>query len=341
MTVGIVGCGVYVPTQRIKREEYQKAWGYFAPRWLEEKTVADFDEDPITMAVEAAANALRSTSYAASLIDALYFASTSPPYAEKQNAVTVATALGCRNDTAALDISSSTRCGLSAVLSGLDYVESSRGKTCLVVASDAPFGDPSESFDHQLGAGAAALILGRGVTNGAVEGSYSVSIETLGERFRREGHRFTATMELGRYQDVASETAILSCLTGLMKKLGRSPRDYDFLAITGVDPNRGVELGKKLGFEETKMTPSLVLGKIGDAGAASSLLVISKLLEMASFKQRALLCSYGPGSGADALCVVVDGEMKATAGLSLDDYLARKRYVDYPTYLRVRRTFGS
>jgi len=106
LTVGIVGCGVYVPTQRIKREEYQKAWGYFAPRWLEEKTVADFDEDPITMAVEAAANALRSTSYAASLIDALYFASTSPPYAEKQNAVTVATALGCRNDTAALDISS-------------------------------------------------------------------------------------------------------------------------------------------------------------------------------------------------------------------------------------------
>ena len=71
MPVGIVGCGVYIPRLRIKREEYQKAWGYFAPRWLEEKAVVDFDEDPVTMAVEAASNVLRNTGYVASLIDAL------------------------------------------------------------------------------------------------------------------------------------------------------------------------------------------------------------------------------------------------------------------------------
>jgi hydroxymethylglutaryl-CoA synthase len=341
LPVGIFGCGVYVPRQRIKREEYQKAWGYFAPRWLEEKSVLDFDEDAVTMGVEASSNALRNAGYDATLLDAVYFASTSPPYTEKQNATTVATALGCRSDIATLDVSSSTRCGLSAVLSGLDYVESSRGKACLIVASDCPSADPSGPFDHQLGAGAASLILGRGIANGVVEGSHSVMSESLGERFRRDGQRFVATLDLGRYQDAASEGVILSCVKGLMQKLGRSPKDYDFLAIAGVDPGRGGELGKKLGIEETKMAASLVLGKIGDAGAATSLLVLSKVLESSSFKQRALFCAYGPGSGADALSLVVDDEMKAAEGLGLDEYLARKTYIDYPAYLKVRRFFEN
>ena len=339
--MGIIGYGVYIPRQRIKREEYQKAWGYFAARWLEEKAVADFDEDAVTMAVEAASNALRNTGYDASLIDALYFASTSPPYAEKQNATTIATALGCRNDTATMDVTSSPRCGLSALLSCLDYVDSLRGKTSLVVASDSPSGDPSGPFDHQLGSGAAAIILGRGLANGAVEGSISLTSESLGERFRRDGQRFVTTIDLGRYHDAGSEGVILSCVGELMKKLGRSPKDYDFLAILGVDPSRGIELAKKLSFEETQTTSSMVLGKIGDVGAASSLIVLSKLLESASFKQRLLLCAYGPGSGADALSLVVDGEMKAASGLSLDEYLARKSYIDYASYLKIRRFFGA
>lgn len=112
---GIVGCGVYIPRLRIKREEYQKAWAYFAPRWLEEKSVVGFDEDAITMGVEAAANAFRNTKLDVSHVDAAYFASTSPPYSEKQNASTLAAALGCRSDTAALDMTSSAKCGLSAL----------------------------------------------------------------------------------------------------------------------------------------------------------------------------------------------------------------------------------
>jgi hydroxymethylglutaryl-CoA synthase len=338
---GIVGCGVYVPRLRIKREEYQKAWGYFAPRWLEEKSVADFDEDAVTMAVEAGLNALRNTKYDASLIDALYFASTSAPYTEKQNATTVATALACRKDTTTLDVSSSTKCGVSALLSGLDYVGSSRGKTALVVASDCPSGDPIGPFDHQLGAGAAAVIVGRDLVNGLVEGSFSVTSESFGERFRGNGSRFVVGMDLGRYHEATSADAIVSCMKGLMQNMGRSPKDYDFFAILGVDHGRGVELAKKMGFQETKTSLSFSLAKIGDVGAASPLLVLSKLLESSSLKQRILLCSYGAGSGADALSLVVNEEMKTVPGLGLDDYLARKSYIDYPAYLRVRRFLGS
>jgi hydroxymethylglutaryl-CoA synthase len=336
LAVGIIGCGVYIPRLRIKREEYQKAWGYFAPRWLEEKSVPNFDEDPITMGVEAGSNALQNTKLSATHIDAVYFASTSPPYAEKQNASAVATALGCRSDIATLDVTSSTKCGLSALLSGLDFVGAGRGKTGLVVVSDSPLGDPSGSLDQQLGAGAAAIVVGNDLVNGVVEGSFSMTSESLGERFRRGGDRFVAAMDLGRYYEVSSGNVIVSCVAGLMQRLGRAPKDFDFFALLGVDPGMGVELAKKLGIEETKIASSLVLGKIGDAGAASPMLVLSKFLESSSFKQRALLCSYGPGSGADALSLVVDGDMKPAVGLGFDDYLMKKDYVDYSTYVKLR-----
>jgi hydroxymethylglutaryl-CoA synthase len=340
LRTGIVGCGVYIPRLRIKREEYQKAWGYCAPRWLEEKSVAAFDEDAITMGVEAASNAFRSTKLDASHVDAVYFASTSPPYAEKQSASTVAVALGCRNDTATLDFTSSTKSGLSALLSGLDFVASGRGKTSLIVASDTPLGDPSGPLDHQLGAGAAAMIVGRDLINGLMEGSFSVTSESLGERFRRDGHSYVATMDLGRYHEASSDEVILSCVKGLLQRLGRSPKDYDFIALQGIDPARALDLAKKLGFEDTTTKPSIVSGKVGDTGAASPLLALSKLLESSSFKQRILICSYGPGSGADALSIVVDGEIRPVPGIGFDDYMAKKDYIDYSTYLKFRRFLG-
>jgi hydroxymethylglutaryl-CoA synthase len=336
LPTGIIGCGVYIPRLRIKREEYQKAWGYFAPRWIEEKSVAEFDEDAITMGVEAASNALRNTKLEASHIDALYFASTSPPYAEKQNASTIATALGCRSDIGTLDAMSSTKCGLSALLSGLDYVTSGRGKVSMIIASDSPLGSPIGPLEHQFGAAAAAVILGRDPVNGLIEASFSVISESLGERFRRHGEAFVTTVDLGRFHEESSNEVILSCVRGLMQKLGQSPKNYDFFAIQGTDPIRSVELGKKLGFEESKTAPNMLTAKLGDLGAASSLLVLSKLLESSSFKQRVLLCSYGAGAGADAISVVVDAEMKPVAGLGFDDYLERKEYADYSTYLKLR-----
>jgi hydroxymethylglutaryl-CoA synthase len=340
LPTGIVGCGVYIPRLRIKREEYQRAWGYFAPRWLEEKSVVDFDEDAITMGVEAASNAFRNTKLEASSVDAVYFASTSPPYAEKQNASTVAVALGCRNDISALDVTSSTKCGLSALLSGLDFVSSGRGKASLVVAADSPLGDPSGPLEHQLGAGAAAMIVGRDLINALVEGSFSVTSESLGERFRRNGHSFVAAMDLGRYHEMASDDVIISCVKGLMQRLGRSPEDYDFFALQGVDPARTLDLARRIGFEDARTIPSIVSGEVGDTGAASPLLALCKVLESSSFKQRVLVCSYGPGAGADALSIVVDGEMRPAPGTGFNDYLAKKDYIDYPAYLKVRRFLG-
>jgi hydroxymethylglutaryl-CoA synthase len=318
------------------REEYLKTWGYFSPRGIEEKSVPDFDEDPITMSVEAASNALKNSGLEASEMDAVYFASTSPPYAEKQNASTIATALGCRSDTATLDVTCSTRAGVSALLGCLDFVGSERGKVGLVVAGDSPLGDPGAALEHQFGAGAAGMILGRRRAGASIDGSLSIMGESIGERFRRNGDSFVTRVDVGPYHEVMLDEVITSSVRGILGKLARSAKDYDWLVLQGVDDARALELSKRLGFDDTKMTRGTISARVGDTGAASPLLALARILESALPGQRVILCSYGPGSGADAVSFAIEKEMKPTAGLAYDDYLARKEYIDYTTYMKLR-----
>jgi len=339
LQAGIVGCGIYVPRLRIKREEYQRAWGY-SSRWVEEKAVADFDEDTVTMGVEAASNALRNAEVDAAEIDALYFATTSPPYAEKQNAITIAAALGCGSDIATSDFTSSTKSGTSALLSCLDFVNSGRGKVGLAVAADCPLSDPRGIFEHQLGAAAAAMTVGTERVRGLVEGSYSVVSESLGERYRRDGEAYVTAIDLGSYHETVLREVVRSCMEGVMRKLHRSSEDYDYLILEGIDSGKASELSKKLGFADNKITPSIISTKIGDAGAASSLLALSTVLETVLVGQHVILCSYGAGAGADAISLAATAEARPAPGARYEDYLTKKEYIDYTTYTKLRRIMG-
>jgi hydroxymethylglutaryl-CoA synthase len=69
---GIVSCGAYVPLFRLGRG----TTGWESPT---ERAIANYDEDSVTMAVAALRDALRAMDPGG--IDALYFASTTQPYA--------------------------------------------------------------------------------------------------------------------------------------------------------------------------------------------------------------------------------------------------------------------
>ena len=67
---GIVRYGAYVPFFRLSRSAFGAGKG--------ERAVASYDEDAVSMAVEAGREALRG----APEIQGVFFATTSPPYAE-------------------------------------------------------------------------------------------------------------------------------------------------------------------------------------------------------------------------------------------------------------------
>src|SRR4030042_6690381 len=98
---GIVAYGAYIPKYRLSRDLIARAWGSGSPGG--EKAVASFDEDTITMAVEAASDCLASSSTAK--VDGLFFASTTSPYKEKLCASLISTVLDLRRDILTSDFS--------------------------------------------------------------------------------------------------------------------------------------------------------------------------------------------------------------------------------------------
>ncbi len=111
---GIVSYGSYVPYRRLKRAAIAQVLGVAAGKG--ERAVASFDEDSVSMAVEALRDALRGAPGPA--VQALLFATTTPPYAEKLNAAIVGAAAQLPAEIRAADLTGSVRAGLSATAAG-------------------------------------------------------------------------------------------------------------------------------------------------------------------------------------------------------------------------------
>ena len=103
--VGIVSYGSYVPFRRLKRAAIGQVLG--TPGGKGERSVASFDEDSISMAVEATRDALRAN--AGDGVQALYFATTTPPYADKLNAAIIGAASRLPLEIRAADLTGSVR----------------------------------------------------------------------------------------------------------------------------------------------------------------------------------------------------------------------------------------
>ena len=134
--LGISRYGAYVPRLRLDRSLIAEAHRWMAPGLLGQakgsRAFTSWDEDAITMGVEAARDALGHASLDA--IRAVRLASTSLPYADLQNAAILARAIGAPAKVATSDAAGSQRAGTSALLQALKGTEPS-----LVVASDNPF----------------------------------------------------------------------------------------------------------------------------------------------------------------------------------------------------------
>jgi len=151
--VGIISWGAYIPIYRLRRKDIAKVWGL--PDVPGEKAVTNFDEDSITMAVEAAVNCLSDLDR--HQLSGLFFASTTSPYREKQAAAIIASAADLPGGVRAEDFTNSLRSGTIALSSALDAIHAGSSANLLVVASDSRLGKARSRFELELGDGAAAV----------------------------------------------------------------------------------------------------------------------------------------------------------------------------------------
>src|SRR4249920_1136333 len=148
---GILSAGGYVPYRRLARAEIAATFGSGGGKGS--RSVASYDEDTTTMAVEAARLALRSAPDVA--VDTLWFATANPAYLDKNNASAIHAALRLDTQIPAVDFGGALRSGVGALRAALD------GNNCtLVIASDIRGGLPTSADESQGGAGAAAVVVG-------------------------------------------------------------------------------------------------------------------------------------------------------------------------------------
>lgn len=326
--VGITSIGAYIPMYRLDREEIGRFW---RTRGIGgEKAVAGYDEDTVTMAVAAAQDCMGRSD---KKVKGLYFASTSAPYKEKQNAAIIASVVDLDRRCATADFTNSLRAGTTAMKSALDAVKSGSADQVLVTASDYRTGAPKGRFEQLLGDGAAALSIGSSEVIADIEGSYSIFNEFT-DVWRTEADSFVRSGE-GRFiNDVGYSPTMEEAISKLMKTYSLSPGDFSKIVFSASDNRQHADLAKKLGFEASQVQDPL-FSLIGNTGTAGGLLMLIAALEEASPGDRILFANYGDGSDAFILRAT-----QAIAGIQtkpmMKDRLARKRSIDYGTYLHWR-----
>lgn len=334
MTVGIVSYGSYIPRLRIARTEYQKAWGSCGAD-IKEKAVPEFDEDTLTMGIEAAKECLRNSPTVS--IGALAIASTSFPYEEKVMSGTVAAMLDLPERLFSTEHGQSMRAGSEAFITAAQLLGNGNGGQALVIVSDAPRALPKDTIEHGLGAGAAAFVLGTEDIIAEIEYVNSFVSENMGERYRIDGNSFLNDIGVKGFTGIAFNELVTKAIKDVMQHMNRTAADYDFLVVQETDGKRVKSLAKKLGFSEEKVNPGLLYAQTGDTGAASTMLSLAAVLDEAKNGDKILLVSYGSGSGSQAVSFQVIGNPVGNQRLSVRKKLENKKYIDYVQYLKLKR----
>lgn len=333
MTKSIISCGVYLPYLRIKREEYVGALGSCTAA-MREKTVLDIDEDVITMAVEASRDALAGLD--ASRVGAITLASTSFPYQEKALAGTLVEALGLDNNVLTSQHGHSTMCGTEAMLAATGLLEQTEKPYALVVVSDAPVSGPDVDLEHGFGAAACAFVLAKDEPGLEFEGVFAQSGEAMGLRYRLPGETDIRDIGVKTYATLDYNEMVKAAVTGLASKLGRNINEYRHVVLHQADAKTAAALAKKLGCSDEQTREGAVYSHTGDTGACSPLLGLCRVLETAVPGDSMLVCSYGPGSGSQALSFHLQAPLRKS--VSFRAALEQKKYISYIQYLKQKRS---
>lgn len=284
--IGIISYGAYVPLWRLRREVISRGG-------RGEKSVASFDEDSLTMAVSAVNNSLAGMDR--ELVDALFFASTTFPYKEKQGSSIVAAATDLRRNILTIDSANTLRGGTSSVKLAKDMVRAGSARNIAVVASDCRLGEPGSVFEQICGDGAGALVIGDTDVAVEIEGTYSVYNEMI-DVWRADDDKFVRAWEDRFIQSQGYIKGIQGAVRALMKDHSMEPRDFAKAVIYAPDQKRVAELVAKLGFDPEKQLQDPLISAMGNTGTAYPLMLLIASLEDAKPGDRILWASYGDGS---------------------------------------------
>jgi len=284
---GVIAFSGYVPYRRLDRAEIAQIVGQGGGKGT--RSVASYDEDSTTMAVEAARLALRAT---AVVPQQVLFATTTPAYADKTNATAVHAALRLPAAAGAFDIGLSPRSAVGAVTLAL-----SSTMPTLVVSADERTGLAGSIEEAMQGDAAAALVVGDerdGPVVAELIGAASVTEEYV-ERWRAPGELRTKVWD-ERFSEVATVPLAVQAWNAALESAGVMAGDVARAAVAAPVQRVARSVGGKL---DGVQVGDDLSSTVGITGAAHPGLLLVSLLEQSAPGDVIALVSAA--DGADVL----------------------------------------
>ena len=321
--VGITAFGAYLPRMRLQKQVIADANAWFDPglKGLAkgEKAICNWDEDTITMAVEAYQDCLGNAPGQAPA--ALLLASTTLPFADRQNSVVVAEALNLdTSDLRTMDITCSQRAATSGLLSALDIAAA--GKEAVLVASEHRKAKCASREEMLYGDGAAAIAVGGDNVIAELIASQSQAVDFI-DHYRGEGEDFDYGWEERWVRDEGYMKIVPDAVNALLSKAGVSGGDIAHFVLPTDQGRVPAMVAKKLGIKGEAVADNL-LQSVGITGAAHVMLLLAHRLEQAAPGDLVLVAGFGQGCDV-LLFKVTDAISQQAAGKGVSGHLSNGR----------------
>lgn len=295
---GLLATSRYVPRLRLERGEVYAQHRWMAPGLKSlargQRAVANWDEDSVTLAVEALRGlppALRSGA-----VDSLTLASNSLPFAERSNAGIVAAAAGVPATVRVRDVGASARAATSELIAALK-LPASTAATHLIVGADRRAPTPASTQEMIAGDGAAAVAVGRGAVLAACVGAYSVAFDFV-DHFREAGSPDDYVWEERWVREEGYLKLARGAIEACLRESGVKAAEVAHFVMPAPLPRVNEALARKLGLAAETVADTHA-ATVGDIGSGQALAMLDTVLRQA--RPGALILVAAFGSGCDVL----------------------------------------
>jgi hydroxymethylglutaryl-CoA synthase len=288
---GILAFGAYIPRRRLQRAVIHAANTWFAPGLgglaKGERAVANWDEDAITMSVEAARDCLTGINRAD--IEAVTLVSTTLPFADRLNAGVVKEALSLPDDSAAADATGSMRAGTTALVDALHG-----NRTRLVAAADLRKARAASESELNYGDAGAAILVGPGEPIARLLHAQSHTVDFV-DHFRGSDQPYDYGWETRWIRDEGYTKLLGGTIAAALKGAGLEGGSIHHAVIPITAKGVAAGLAQKAGIAAEAVLDPLG-ATVGDSGAAHPLLLLCAALERAKPDERILVAGFGQGA---------------------------------------------
>jgi 3-hydroxy-3-methylglutaryl CoA synthase len=291
--VGITGFGAYVPRRRLCRKTVAEGHAWLAPQLAAnakgERTIAGWDEDPVTMALEACRACVAPA--ARHRVTALHFASTTPVYLDRLNAGLVAAALGLEESVFATDVTGSRRVGSSALLQAL--AGGARQGDTLVVAGEKRKARAASVDELRCGDGAAAISVGATNIVAHLLAHQTTTVDFV-DRFRAPGESYDYHWEERWVRDEGYGGIALKALTDFLTRPEVKAVEIDKIIFPCPMKDLAADIVRRAGLPGERVLDNFSL-QCGDLGAVNALFQLAAHLETSKPRENILVLDFGQG----------------------------------------------